>query len=122
MDLQERDGGVALERAGRGIESSAVFVKLCPCYGCRARLVQTLPLCIALSAGLTGAEVGSHVFPSLLLPAGWDQPSPAVCPCHLLESPIGLRGLVLTSCERLGIINPHLSEKASALLQVLQVR
>lgn len=122
MDLQERDGGVALERAGREIDSSTVFLKLCPCYGSRARLVQTLPLCSALSAGLARAEVGSRVFPSLLLPVGWDQPSPAVCPFHLLESPIGLRGLLLTSCERLSIINPHLSEKASPLLQVLKVR
>lgn len=82
-----------------------------------------LPSCIALSPGLTRGEVASCVFPSLLLPEGWDQPNPAVCPFQLLESPSDLKALFfLTCCERLSIIKAHVSEKASPLLQVLQVR
>lgn len=84
--------GVALEGTGRGIGSSAVFVQLYPRYGVQAGLVQTLPPGIALRAGLTRGEVGTCVFPSLLLPAGGTSPHSAVCPFHLLESPSGLRG------------------------------
>lgn len=94
---------------------AALFLSSCThVMSSRARLAQTLPPCIALRPGLTRAEVGSCVFPSLLLPA--------MHSFHLLESPSGLRGLLLTACERLSIKNPHLSEKASPLLQVLQVR
>lgn len=81
-----------LWRGLAGGSRAVLFLSSCThVMGSKVRLAQTLPPWVALRPGLTRGEVGRCVFPSLLLPVGWDQPSPAVCSFHLLESPSGLR-------------------------------
>ena len=72
--------GQALKGTGRVIMSRLVLLSCTRVIWFRARLVQTLPPCVALSPELTWDEVDSCVFPSWLPTAGWDQPSPVVCP------------------------------------------
>lgn len=90
--------GVALEGTAGG-SRAALFLSSCThAMGSRTRPVP-MSACIALSPELV-AVCFHHC---------WDQPSPAVCPFHLLESPSDLGGCFLPPV-------PHLAQQTPIYL------
>lgn len=93
--------GVALEGAGRGIGS------------CLSSCTHGMGPNAALSAGLAGVR--------LVLVCLHHQPALLCVPFTSWSLPVAW-GDVFKLAVRVSITNPHFSEKASPLLQVLQVR